>query len=408
MPFKAPFEIIDLSHFPDAEQQTEFRQRTASLQASFNLQDGPLVRAALFNLGDQRPRYLLIVIHHLATDGVSWGVLLEDLQTLCKQLGAGAKVELPPKTTSFKNWAERLVVHAQSAALLAEATYWLSLSKNSSGRLPVDGPGANTAASARTVSVALDADETRALLQEVPTAFRTQINEVLLTALARALSNWTGSRRLLLDLEGHGREDVFEGVDLSRTVGWFTTIFPLMLDLSDSQTPIEALRLVKEQVRAIPGRGLGYGLLRYGSGDAKIGAALRAQPQAEIRFNYLGQLDRALPESALFKPASETGAAANGLSMSQVQSPLNARGYLLNIIGSVSGGALRLEWTYSENRHLRETVEKVAETYVAELRALITLSRKAGTESFSPSDFPSAKLSHDDLSKVLSQFGRVK
>lgn len=398
--FETPFVVIDLSHLSDPEQQIEFQRRAASLQGSLNLQNGPLVRVAFFNQGKQGPRYLLIVIHHLATDGVSWSVLLEDLQTLCKQLSAGEKVALPPKTTSFKSWAERLHAHSQSEVLLAEAPHWLSLSANTGGHLPKDYEGgANTAASARTVSVALEADETRALLQEVPAAFRTQINEVLLTALTRAVGDWTGSRRLLLDLEGHGREDVFEGVDLSRTVGWFTTIFPVLLDASASQTPIEALRLVKEQLRSIPGRGLGYGLLRYASGNEEIAASLRAQPQAEVRFNYLGQLDRALPESRLFKPAAEPGDPSSG----PLQSPLNARGYLLNIIGSIVRGQLRLEWTYSENVHRRETVEKLAASYVAELRALIEHSRKAGTESFSPSDFPSAKLSQEDLSKVLAK-----
>ena len=402
-PFVEPFVEIDLSNLDLDDQQTEFQMQTSALQASLNLQDGPLVRAALLNLMRGRPRYLLIVIHHLATDGVSWSVLLEDLRTLCRQIASKEGIQLPPKTTSFKYWSERLLVHAKSDALLAEETHWLSLSENAHGDLPFDGEGVNTAATARTVAVALDENETRALLQEVPAALRTQINEVLLTALARTLAGWSGSQRVLLDLEGHGREDVFEGVDLSRTVGWFTTVFPVLLDLSDSQTPIDALRLVKEQLRAIPNRGLGYGLLRYTSGNERLQTALAAQPQAEVRFNYLGQLDRALPESALFKAAPETSDNGLRLTSGQLQSPLNERGYLLNIIGSVSGGALRLEWTYSANRHRREVIENLAASYLRELRALIGQAQKAGAESFSPSDFPSAKLSQDDLSKVLAQ-----
>ena len=278
---------------------------------------------------------------------------------------------------------------------------------NKLAALPVDGAGDNTAASARTVTVKLDQDETLALLQEVPGAFRTQINEVLLTALAQTLTRWTGSRRVLIDLEGHGREDIFPDVDLSRTVGWFTTIFPIVLDLSQAQQPVEALRLVKEQLRAIPGRGLGYGLLRYACPDQQIRDSLALLPQAEIRFNYLGQLDRARKESASFiKPDGANAFPA--LSIGSLQSGLNSRGYLLNIIGSVTGGVLHLEWTYSENCHDRLTVEELAANYLEELRILIAHSRKAGAQGLSPADFPSAGLSQDDLNKVLAQLSRTK
>ena len=400
----ASFEKIDLATLTAAEQIEAFAQRADDLQSSLNLTAGPLLRVALFELGNGL-RVLLIVIHHLAVDGVSWSVLLEDLETLCRELHG--KAELPPKTTSYKSWAELLHSHAKSEALRVEANHWLSLSEQTCGRLPVDGAGDNTAASARTVTVKLDQGETLALLQEVPVAFRTQINEVLLTALAQTLTRWTGSRRVLIDLEGHGREDIFPDVDLSRTVGWFTTIFPIVLDLSQAQEPVEALRLVKEQLRAIPGRGLGYGLLRYACPDQQIRDSLALLPQAEIRFNYLGQLDRARKESSSFISPERVNASP-ALSIGSLQSGLNSRGYLLNIIGSVTGGVLHLEWTYSDNCHNRLTVEELAANYLEELRILIAHSRKAGAQSLSPADFPSAGLSQDDLNKVLAQLSRTK
>jgi len=371
-------------------------ERAAALQASLNLESGPLLRVALFTNQAGQPTRLLIVIHHLLVDGVSWGVLLEDLQTLYTQFDLNKHIELPAKTTSFKSWSEQLSAHAKTEALLAEAAYWSSLSQVSVTPLPADfANGPNTAASARTVTVSLNPRETLALLMEVPAAYRTQINEVLLTALAQTLSQWTRNASVLLDLEGHGREEIFEGVDLSRTVGWFTTIFPVVLDLKESQALSASLRLVKEQLRAIPNRGIGYGLLRYLSGDEDIVANLGRQAQAEVRFNYLGQTDRALPHAALFKPAHEATGPA--------QSPAAERGYLLNIIGAVTGGELRLEWTYSENIHRRETIERLAETYLKELRTLIANARSADATSLSPSDFPSAKLSQADLNKVLAK-----
>jgi len=229
------------------------------------------------------------------------------------------------------------------------------------------------------------------LLQALPVAYRTQINEVLLTALVRAVTAWTRSDSLLVDLEGHGREDIFAGVDLSRTVGWFTTIFPVVLDCKDSQTPVETLRSVKEQLRNIPNRGIGYGLLKY----ADAGSKLRALPQAEMRFNYLGQIDRVFVDSSMFAMApQQTGPA---------QSLKAQRAYLLNIIAMVTGGELKLQWTYSDNLHRQETIEHLAQHHLQELRMLIDQSQAGGETVLSPSDFPSANLSREELEKVLAK-----
>ncbi|MEP6743436.1 MAG: amino acid adenylation domain-containing protein [bacterium] len=389
-------ESFDLSALGDEEQVATMQKLADNLQASLSLENGKLMRMALFKRGAERRSNLLIVIHHLVVDGVSWRVLLEDLQMLYTQLSRKKEIELPAKTTSFKSWSEQLSAHAKSDAMLAEAPYWLSLGERSVTPLPQDfNNGANTAASAQTVTALLNPRETLALLTEAPAAYRTQINEVLLAALAQTLSQWTNSSSVLLDLEGHGREEIFEGVDLSRTVGWFTTIFPVALDLKESQPLIDRLRLVKEQLRAIPNRGIGYGLLRYLSGNEEIVTNLSRQAQADVRFNYLGQVDRALPDSSIFSVAPE--------SSGRSQSPKGARAYLLNIIGIVSGGELRLEWTYSENIHRRETVESLAESYMKELRVLIAQARTGDSASLLPSDFPRAKLSQADLHKVLSK-----
>ncbi|HWF88403.1 MAG TPA: amino acid adenylation domain-containing protein, partial [Pyrinomonadaceae bacterium] len=235
-----PFERIDLS--AEAEQTARIQEHAARLHASLNLEHGPLIRVALFDRGAAQNSYLLIVIHHLAVDGVSWRILLEDLHTLYQQLSRSEAPALPPKTTSYKNWAERLTEHARSTAVRDELAYWCEISGDPLARLPLDhANGTNSVASARTMSVSLNTEETRELLQALPVAYRTQINEVLLTALVRALTAWTRADSLLIDLEGHGREDILEGVDVSRTVGWFTTIFPVVLDCKDSQAPVETL-----------------------------------------------------------------------------------------------------------------------------------------------------------------------
>ncbi|MEO0489099.1 MAG: amino acid adenylation domain-containing protein, partial [Cyanobacteria bacterium J06659_2] len=220
-----PLTRINLSTVPAADQGLALSTAAAELQASLDLSSGPLVRVVHFDLGADKPSRLLLIIHHLVVDGVSWRILLEDLQVAHRQLSQGNAVHLPPKTTAFQYWAKQLQDYAQSERQQQELDYWLALAQRPMPAIPMDFPkGDNTIAQARTVRVVLSKAETLALLQEVPAAYRTQINDVLLTALVQATGQWTGERALFLDLEGHGREDLFEDVDLSRTVGWFTTI----------------------------------------------------------------------------------------------------------------------------------------------------------------------------------------
>ncbi|MBW4649608.1 MAG: amino acid adenylation domain-containing protein [Kastovskya adunca ATA6-11-RM4] len=389
-----PLTRVDLSALSELEQGAAIEAAAAQLQASLNLSEGSLVRVALFDLGANKPGRLLLVIHHLVVDGVSWRILLEDLQMAYQQLSRGESVHLPSKTTSFKDWAERLTEYAKSGTLEQELNYWLAESGTRVSPLPVDyRSGDNTEASARTLSVSLSAEETQALIQEVPQAYNTQINDVLLTALVQVFAQWTGSPSLLVDLEGHGREELFEEVDLSRTVGWFTTVFPILLNLEETSHPGEALKSVKEQLRRIPNRGIGYGLLRYLSDRADITTKLRERPQAEILFNYLGQVDRVLSGSPLFRLANESSGSAHSLK--------GSRGYLLEVNGLVVENQLQLHWTYSETIHKRVTVERLAESFVEALRSLIAYYQSPDVGGFTPSDFPLAQLGQDELDAVL-------
>ncbi len=397
-----PFERVDLSSFLTNERDRAIISKCNKAQASLNLSEGPLARAVLFDLGAQQPSRLLIVIHHLAIDGVSWRILLEDLQTACEQLSKGEAIALPPKTTSFKQWAERLVEYAQSEALQQEFDRWLAHLQKPISPLPVDfASGSNAVAHSRIVSVALNAEDTHLLLHEVPKLYRTQINDVLLAALAWAFAEWTGERVLLVDLDGHGREDIFPDADVSRTVGWFTSVFPVLLSLGEAATPAEGLKAVKEQLRAIPNRGMGYGLLRYLAGG-EISRQLRSLPQAEVSFNYFGQFDQVLPESSLF--------ALSGESVGQPFSPEGNRSYLLEINGFVADGQLQMDWTYSEEIHRRSTVENLAQRFAEALRAIALASQESETVGCTPSDFAEFQWSQwtqNDLDDILSAIGKV-
>ncbi|HEY2088109.1 MAG TPA: amino acid adenylation domain-containing protein, partial [Mycobacterium sp.] len=348
-------EHIDLAELAGTAQLSALTGHADRLQGSLDLTAGPLLRAALFDLGPQGQR-LLLIVHHLVVDGVSWRILLEDLEAALVALRRGAPVPLAAKTTSFRRWAEQLVAYAGSAAAQRELAYWQGVPWSDAGRLPVDHPGgANTAGSVRVVASALGPAETKALLQDVPGVYHTQINDVLLTALVEAFADWTGQRTLLVDLEGHGREALFAEADTSRTVGWFTSLFPVVLEVGAATDPGSELKSVKEQLRGVPNRGIGYGILRYLGGDA---AADLPVVQPEVSFNYLGQLDDAGGDVPFRFATEDIGA---------LQGEDNARAHLIDISAHVRNGRLQLQWFYNAALHEPETMMRLAERYVAAL-----------------------------------------
>jgi amino acid adenylation domain-containing protein/non-ribosomal peptide synthase protein (TIGR01720 family) len=392
------FHEVDLSGFPETEQAAAIQARASEMQTSLDLEHGPLIKVVYFHLGVNSGARLLIVIHHLAMDGVSWRILLEDLALGCTQARDGKPISFPPKTTSFKEWAEQLRQFAQSEEVGQQSAYWLETAARSRQvrPLPVDHEGAsNTVGDVRTLSVRLDAEETRALLQEVPETYHTQINEVLLTALALALAEWTGERYALVDMEGHGREEIGPGVAVTRTVGWFTTHYPMVLEVSERNNIGEALKAVKEQVRAVPEHGLGWGLLRWREDEATADGAGGMDVEAQISFNYLGQFDQLSETASAFKLAVE--------SSGPTQDPGGTRARLIDITGSILGGRLEMNWFYSENVHQRETIEKVAADFISALRKIIAHCQSPAAGGYTPSDFPDASLSQPDLDVIAAK-----
>jgi myxalamid-type polyketide synthase MxaB len=362
-----PFARVDLSGLPEADQEAALREAMAECQAGLDISAGPLVRVALCTRGSDHPSRLVLVVHHLVIDSVSWRVLLQDFLTAYQQLLLGREPRLPPKTTSFRQYAEWLIAFARSPELRAEAGYWTAQAARATPvPLPVDHPGGdNTRASADAVWVALAADETRALLR--PSAAQpVPVNALPLTALVRACNAWTGRPGLLIDLEGHGREGTLADVDLSRTVGWMAAIYPAWLELPAGATAGDALRYVRAQLEGVPRQGIGYGLLRYLAGDPDVAARLRGACQPEVCFNYVGQFD-ALPLAAsTLAPAHQ--------SVGHVHSAQGLRRYLLDFNGHVAEGRLQAGFTYSKNLHERATIERLARDFLDALRDLIRLA----------------------------------
>jgi non-ribosomal peptide synthase protein (TIGR01720 family) len=404
-PERFAVEVVELGDLEGDDRTAALEREATRIQGSLDL-EAELVRAAYFppaagnGDGGGDGGRLLLVIHHLAVDGVSWRVLVEDLETAYRQRIAGGELELQPKTTAYRQWAERLVEFARSPELDGEIAVWTAAEGAAVGPVPVDLPNppeANTIASTRHLTLRLEKGETEALLRKVPEAFRTHINDALLTALVQSFQGWTGSRKLLVDLEGHGRDHSFEEIDVTRTVGWFTTLYPVLLDLGRHHQPGECLKAVKEQLRAVPRGGLSYGLLRYLRGDEALVARLAAMPAAAVSFNYLGQLDAVIPQDAFFRRSPEPVGAT--------RSPEGQRRYLLEINGAVTEGRLELQWSYSGQMHRESTVERLLEGYRRAVRALIEAAEAPQEAAYTPSDFNKVKLDQSQLNNILQKVG---
>lgn len=403
------FTLIDLSSLTAARDRQErvLAEVSEQVQRSLDLERGPLLRVVMCELGAAGGQRLLIVVHHLVIDGVSWRILLEDLHAGLEQAARGQSVSLGLKTTSFREWAQKLAQCATSAKMEAERDYWEEQERGAEASVPVDyAIGENEVCSEDAVEVELSAEETGGVLREVTEVYRTQINEVLLVALSEALRRWTGRERVKVWIEGHGREaEMVSGADVTRTVGWFTTQYPVVLECgagtdgaaggdgkSSGWRVEERIKAIKEEVRRIPGRGIGYGLLKYMGRQAQ---QERNEAAGGVSFNYLGQFDQVMREEGLLQIASESSGRA--------RSDKAKRGALVEITGRVGEGRLRMKWSYSRSMHRREMIERVAKWFMDALRDVLAKSRSGEVGAYTPSDFPSVGFSQEELDDLMEE-----
>ncbi|WIX90410.1 non-ribosomal peptide synthetase [Amycolatopsis sp. DG1A-15b] len=358
---------------PDAGTEPE---EALAAQRSLDVERGPLLRAVLFR--GPRPR-LFLTIHHLVVDGVSWRILLDDLE-------AAYRADVLEHTgTPFTHWARRLDEWVRAGGFDDDLPHWRGIP--AAPPLPVDRGGENTAESVRSVTSRLGQAETSALLREVPDAYHTQVNDILLSAVGVVLARWTGRDRVWITLEGHGREEVLPGEDLSATVGWFTSQFPVVLDIPGGGWS-RILKSVKEQLHAVPRKGLSYEALRY----LRPGAGL-TDPLPPVSVNYLGQWNGVGHGTGLVQrwldpvsPEQESGLTGDSL---------------VDIIGSVDDDELELTWQYFANVHDEATIQRLADDLVATLREIIRHCLEPGSGGRTPSDFPLVRLTQDEVDALV-------
>ncbi|MGB5929686.1 MAG: amino acid adenylation domain-containing protein, partial [Cyclobacteriaceae bacterium] len=358
------------------------------LQASINLGTDPLIQLTLFQT-DKGDR-LLIIIHHLVVDTISWRILSEDIEELYGQYVAGKSLELPKKTHSFKTWAEGLTAYADGEKISTELAYWQKVN-SLSWELPLDRQGTNRVSDAKSFGFTLNPETTRRLLTQANQAFHTEINDLLLSALSLAFKETFGTDKIVVNLEGHGRESILKDIDVSRTVGWFTTEFPVVLD-SSRDNDLEGLIIeTKERLRQVPEHGIGYGILKHlSTADHNLDNDFNA-----IGFNYLGQFDQEMNNMS-FEIAKES----HGATKYEGEN----RFHLLDISGMVADQELRLSVTYSEQQFKNETIQSLVKNYEKALSRIINYLSGIDSSKKTPSDLTYDNIRMQDYNRLSEQY----
>ncbi|MEU5002603.1 amino acid adenylation domain-containing protein [Streptomyces sp. NPDC021622] len=412
---------VDVAGLDEAAVRAVMAEESTAAAGALAPADGAMVRAVWFDAGPEQPGRLLLVLHHLVVDGVSWRILLPDLAAAWTAVEAGHDAQLPPVGTSFRSWADRLTESAGDPARVAELPVWseiLDAADPPLGDRPLD-PARDTTAGLHQLTLTLPSRYTEPLLTSVPATFHGRVNDVLLTALALAVGHWrdgrgqgsqTAKSAVLLDLEGHGREEqAAPGADLSRTVGWFTSLFPVRLDPGPADwTEVcaggpaagHAIKQVKEQLRAVPGNGIGYGLLRHLNPETAPVLARRPVPQ--IAFNYLGRFatdrdaDWAIARDGLAVAADAPDGGGDGPGM-----PV-AHGLEINAVTREPTGGLELSatWAWPQGWLSQADVRELAEAWFSALKGLVAHAEQPDAGGRTPSDLPLVALDQGEIDQL--------
>ena len=386
-----PFAFDDIDLTNTQNPLAAYEKHANQLQASINFNHGPLMKSMLFHL-PKRDR-LLIVVHHLVMDGVSWQILLQDFFMAYENIVANTPIQLPLKTDSFKRWAEHIQDFANSNAIMTEKPYWTSLDHIHVNPLPIDASPTNSYQDLASESIVFSKDDTNCLLYHVNHAYNTEINDILLVSLARTFHLWHGDKRTAIMMEGHGRENLFEQIDITRTIGWFTSEFPVILDLTSEDTGIQ-IKTIKEMIRQIPNKGIGYGILKYLTRTEPVSFQLRPQ----IAFNYLGQMDD------IANPLVELLPIADKESIS----PELSRPYDIDIECMIIKGQLQVIINYNKHHLNPDIANWLLSNFDTELRTIMDHCKNKAYSELTPSDLTYSRLSLDELDNIISTLGIEK
>ena len=329
---KYDFTVFDLRNETDPGEKIE--RECTKQQSSIDLENGPLMKVALFKT--DTGNYMMMCLHHLVVDGVSWRILTEDFNTALRQLKDRKEILLPAKTASYKEWGEALAEYKNSRLLKSEKEYWGKVtSEMIYGGIREE---VNCKESGyRNINISFSKEETKNLVHKAGKAFNTEINDLLLSAVGMSVNRLTGQEKVTVALEGHGREEIHKKIDIDRTVGWFTSMYPIILEgKEDIQDSVIS---TKEMLRKVPNHGMGYGLLKNEFEEMN----------ASIYFNYLGEMDAESKEE-------DTVRYSSGISVAEENRMPGA----ININGSIIQGQLSFSVTYDRSKYSDQTIKQFA------------------------------------------------
>ncbi|MEC2066182.1 non-ribosomal peptide synthetase [Bacillus inaquosorum] len=380
------------------EAHNRIKEAASQMQEHMRLETGPLLHAGLFRT--ENGDHLFLTIHHLVVDAVSWRILFEDFSTAYKQAVSGETIKLPQKTDSYLTYSQSIADYSKSRQIQREAAYWDERENRHIQPIPKDNEAApNTFKDTEVIDFNLSRHHTELLLTAANKAYSTEMNDILLTALGLALQQWTGYDQFKISMEGHGRESYLEDIDISRTVGWFTSIYPVWLDMSHSDHKNKDERLghlikqTKDMLHRIPHKGAGYGVLKYTN---KKWGSEKGSP--DISFNYLGQFDQDIQSKAFevsdIKPGNEI-------------SPNWERPHALDISGAVSSGCLNMHMIYNRLQFEKKTIQTFAGHFKQTLENIIEHCTGKENREWSASDFTDEDLTLDELSEIMGAVNKL-
>lgn len=391
------FREFDLVDAENAE--AAVRKHANDVQSGIDLEKGPLMRLALFHVkeGD----LLLVAIHHLVMDTVSWRILLEDIEALYNQAKMQEPFSLPPKSDSFKKWSTKLKEYAASNRFLRESKYWNELVAASAPFITRDmdpADASNTLLDTDTVEFKLGSSLTEKLTGDVHAAFNTDINDILLLSVAKAVHQVWKLPNVMIDLEGHGRESILPDLNITRTVGWFTSIYPVCVPLNEAWDMQRQIIEAKDALHRVPNKGVGFGILKYLS-PGEPDSAVRQFKGSSISFNYLGQFDADIANTS-FSLAGHL----MGRSMSQHQS----RHYELEINGMILDGQLQVSIAYNRHHYNDTTIRRFADAFRDAIGGIAAYCLAQAEPVLTPSDLGCKEISVGQLKALQETYGAIE
>ncbi|MFJ7187066.1 condensation domain-containing protein [Lysinibacillus xylanilyticus] len=362
------------------------------IQKTINIYEGELVKLGLFktSIGD----YLLISIHHLVVDGYSWRIILEDLFNLYEQLENNLEPILPEKTHSYMSWSNELVEYSKSEKALKEIDFWNGIENSKVPTLPVDRPiTENLVKDQGEVSTTLGTEYTESLMYKVPSAYNTEINDVLIASLLLSIKEWTNQNQIKINMEGHGRENIIDEMNISRTVGWFTSVFPMLFNLSEAANIASLIKETKETIRRVPNKGIGYGILKFLSSNNQLNKE-KSKDIAEIGFNYLGEVNNQI--DGLIELCD--------INLEVTEDSMINREFGITINAVVHSNNLKISIEYNKLQYDEETINNLLSNYKQNLISLINHCLNQEESQFTVSDFSDEDLSEESIEAFFEQF----